>query len=214
MCVSLTLRRLVGPFAACREVTDCVVCRLWWLIRLTRLSTTRQETCWLISALHMKNSANVWRLCMKNLLTKSVFVFIFCVFGSIAWLYCLTVVVSLCYWQCTHQQRCSSASSWVGTNTPFTWYSRLLNRVVQTVWQPCWTNSHCSFHRLSNWVVQSVWQPAVYTIQPVVKPVQLVECLYTRYNRLSDWQPVVSCIQTFNQLSNSLTTGLTTGCIV
>jgi len=39
------------------------------------------------------------------------------------------------------------------------------------VWQPCWTNSHCSFNRLSNRVVQPVWQPAVYTIQPVVKPV-------------------------------------------
>jgi len=44
----------------------------------------------------------------------------------------------------------------------------------------------------------------VYTIQPVVKPV---------------WQLVVSCIQTFNRLSNGgcqtrLTTGLTTGCIV
>ena len=38
----------------------------------------------------------------------------------------------------------------------------------------------------------------VYTIQPVVKPV---------------WQPVVSCIQTFNRLSNTtrLTSGLTNG---
>ena len=71
----------------------------------------------------------------------------------------------------------------------------LSNRVVQPVWQTCWTNSHCSFNRLSNRVVQPawepVWQPAVYTIQPVVKPV---------------WQPVsqpaVSCIQTFNRLSS------------
>jgi len=31
----------------------------------------------------------------------------------------------------------------------------------QPVWQPCWTNSHCSFNRLSNRVVQPVWQPAV-----------------------------------------------------
>ena len=55
--------------------------------------------------------------------------------------------------------------------------------VVKPVWQPCWTNSHCSFNRLSNRVV--------YTIQPVVKRVwQPV------------WQPVVSCIQTFNRLSN------------
>ena len=48
----------------------------------------------------------------------------------------------------------------------------------------------CSFNRLSNRVVQPVWQPAVYTIQPFVKPCvkgvwQPVECLYTRYNRLS-----------------------------
>jgi len=49
--------------------------------------------------------------------------------------------------------------------------------------QPCWMNSHRSFNRLSNWVVQPAWQPAVYTIQPVVNP---VECLYTRYNRLSN----------------------------
>jgi len=57
----------------------------------------------------------------------------------------------------------------------------------------------------------------VYTIQPVVKPVvnpvwQPVKCLYTRCNRLS-------CIQTFNRLSNPFvkpgcTIGLTTGCIV
>jgi len=63
---------------------------------------------------------------------------------------------------------------------------------IRPVWQPCWTNSHCSFNRLSNRVVQPFWQPAVYTIQPVVKPVvkrvwQPVECLYTRYNRL--WNP-------------------------
>ena len=35
--------------------------------------------------------------------------------------------------------------------------------------------------------VQPVWQPAVYTIQPVDKAV---------------WQPVVSCLHTFNRLSN------------
>ena len=35
--------------------------------------------------------------------------------------------------------------------------------------------------------VQPVWQPAVYTMQLVVKRI---------------WQPVVSCIQTFNRLSN------------
>jgi len=43
--------------------------------------------------------------------------------------------------------------------------------MIQPVWQPCRTNSHCSFNRLSNRVVQPVWQPAVYTIQPAVKPV-------------------------------------------
>ena len=41
------------------------------------------------------------------------------------------------------------------------------------------------------WMVQVVNQPAVYTIQPVVKPVVMtvvkrVECLYTRYNRLTN----------------------------
>jgi len=51
----------------------------------------------------------------------------------------------------------------------------------------------------------TLWQPVVYTIQPVVKPVWPVECLHTRYNRLivkPVWQPVVSCIQTFNRLLN------------
>jgi len=100
--------------------------------------------------------------------------------------------------------------------------NRLSNRVVQLVWQPCWTNSHCSFNQLSKRVVQPAWQLAVYTRQPFVKPVvkrvwQPVECLYTWYNRLSSrfdnwlyreftrlskplWQPVwqqaVSCIRT------------------
>jgi len=65
--------------------------------------------------------------------------------------------------------------------------NRLSKRAVKPGWQPCWTNSHRSFNRLSNRVVQPVWKPAVYTIQPVVKRVwQLVECLYTRYNRLSN----------------------------
>jgi len=95
--------------------------------------------------------------------------------------------------------------------------TRLSNRLYNLVWQPCWTNSHCSFNRLSNPIVQPDWQPTVYTIQPFVKPVvkpvwQLVECLYTRYNRLLNrfdnrlnvcihdttgchlvWQQVVSC---------------------
>jgi len=70
--------------------------------------------------------------------------------------------------------------------TPFTRYSllsnRLSNKLYNPVWQPCWTNSHCSFNRLSNRVLQPVWQPAVYTIQPVVKPVSQAV-----------WQPVVSC---------------------
>jgi len=79
----------------------------------------------------------------------------------------------------------------------FTRYNRL-SAGCQT-WQPCWTNS-CSFNRMSNRVVQPGWQPAVYTIQPVVKPVvkrvwQPVECLYTRCNRLS------------NRFDNRLTTG-------
>jgi len=68
-----------------------------------------------------------------------------------------------------------------------TWLS---DRLHNPVWHPCWTNS-CSFNRLSRRVVQPVWQPAVYTIQPFVKLIvkwvwQPVECLYTRYNRLSN----------------------------
>jgi len=101
--------------------------------------------------------------------------------------------------------------------SPFTRYNRLYN----PVWQPCWTNSYCSFNRLSNQVVQPVWQPAVYTIQPFVKPVvkrvwQPVECLYTWYNQLSN--------QFDNGFDNRLHrvykrlpgchTGLTTGCIM
>ena len=35
---------------------------------------------------------------------------------------------------------------------------QVVKAVVQPVWQPCWTNSHCSFNRLSNGVVQPVWQ--------------------------------------------------------
>jgi len=50
------------------------------------------------------------------------------------------------------------------------------------------TNSRCSFNQLTN---RYDSRPAVYTIQPVVNPVvkrvsQPVECLYTRYNRLSN----------------------------
>jgi len=102
---------------------------------------------------------------------------------------------------------------WQPVGCLFTHYSRLTNRfkpVWQPCWTPCWTNS-CSFNRLSNRVVQPVWQPAVYTIQLVVKPVvkwvwQPVECLYTRYNCLS------------NRFDNQLyrvykhLTCLTTGC--
>jgi len=92
------------------------------------------------------------------------------------------------------QTGCTIQPVWQ-TGCLFTRYSRLSNRVVQPVWQPCWTNSHCSLNWLSHRVVQPVWQPAVYTIQPVFKPVvkrvwQLVECLYTRY---SWFVQVVSC---------------------
>jgi len=89
--------------------------------------------------------------------------------------------------------------------------------MIQPVVTTVLNEQHCSFNRLSNRVVQPVCQPAVYTTQPFVKPVikrvwQSVECLYTRYNRLS------------NQIDNWLyrvykhlpgcQTGLTTGCIV
>jgi len=118
----------------------------------------------------------------------------------------------------------ASSSSLSSSYTPFTRYNWLSNRMYnrfdnrlycvnkhpngwQPVWQPCWTNSHCSwtnshcsfnrlsnpvsqpcwtnscsFNRLSNRVVQLVWQAAVYTIQPLVKPV---------------WQPALSCKRGF-----------------
>ena len=73
--------------------------------------------------------------------------------------------------------------------TPFTRYNRLSNgfdsRVERTAVRPtavCQTGC------------QRVWQP--------------VECLYTRYNRLSKTS------LTKNQFDNLLTTGLITGCIV
>jgi len=81
-----------------------------------------------------------------------------------------------------------------GCQTGLYLYNRF-DKPVQPVWQTGCTKSHCSFNRLSNRVVQPVWQPAAYTIQPVVKLVvkrvwqrlkQRVECLYTRYNRLSN----------------------------
>jgi len=101
------------------------------------------------------------------------------------------------------QLRTGGFLQWCKCYTPFTRYNRLYNRLDnwqycvnkhpdwQPVWQLCWTNSHCSFNRLLNRVVQPVWQPAVYTIQPVAKPVvkwvwQPIECLYTWYNQLSN----------------------------
>jgi len=66
--------------------------------------------------------------------------------------------------------------------------NRLSNGFDNCVERTATVHSHCTFNRLSNRVVQ----PAVYTIQSFVKPVvkwvwQPVECLYTRYNRLSNW---------------------------
>jgi len=104
--------------------------------------------------------------------------------------------------------------------------------VVKRVWQPAvsckqtskqlsnrLSNRHCSFNRVERTAtVRSTgcqtglynrFDNRLYTrysrfVKPVVKRVwQAVECLYTRYNRLST---VVSCIQAF--------TGLTTGFIV
>jgi len=62
--------------------------------------------------------------------------------------------------------------------------ARTIGASLQCVWLSCACVRHVASSLLP-------WSP-VYTIQPVVKPV---------------WQPVVSCIQTFNP-------GLTTGCIV
>jgi len=112
---------------------------------------------------------------------------------------------------------------WEGSypNTPFTRYNRLSIRL---------------YNRFDNHVERTatvrstgcqtslipVWQPAVYTIQPVVKPVvkrvwQPVECLYTRYNRSSirfDNQFVQTVVKHLTCCQTGLTTYLTTGCIM
>ena len=90
------------------------------------------------------------------------------------------------------------------SQTPFTRYNRLSNRVVQPVWQPAVytiqpvvnpvvqpglttgsTNSDCSFYRLSSRVVQPVWQPC------------WTNSLFVQHG-----------------CQTGCTTGLTTGCIV
>ena len=69
--------------------------------------------------------------------------------------------------------------------TRYSWLlNRLYNRFDNRVERTAWTNS-CSFNQLSNWDVKPVWKTPVYRIQPVVKP-EPAECLYTRYNRLSN----------------------------
>jgi len=67
------------------------------------------------------------------------------------------------------------------------------------------------YNRLSNRVVQPVWQPAVYTIQPVVNPV-VQPGLTTGWTFVYTIQPVVQTGLTTG--CSGLTTGLTTGCIV
>jgi len=74
--------------------------------------------------------------------------------------------------------------------------TRLSNQLYNPVWQPCWTNSHCSFNR----GVQPVWQPAVYKIQPFCQTV----CSTQFDNRLN------VCIHD----TTGCQTGFTTGCIV
>jgi len=65
--------------------------------------------------------------------------------------------------------------------------TRFSNRVVQLVWQPCWTNSGCSFNTVEFNTV----------VKPVVKPVwQPVGCLFTRYSRLSN--------RLYNRIDNRL----------
>jgi len=67
------------------------------------------------------------------------------------------------FWQLLAKQ---GKTEWISCYTPFTRYSRLSNRLYNwfdnrlyhvnkhttgfVMWQPCWTNSHCSFNRLSN----------------------------------------------------------------
>jgi len=73
------------------------------------------------------------------------------------------------------------------------WQTQFDNRVERTATV---RSTGCQTGLTTGWMF-------VHTIQAVVKPV---------WQRV--WQPVVSCIQTFTRLSNPLTTGLTTGCIV
>jgi len=79
---------------------------------------------------------------------------------------------------------------WHGVTYRLLCSGRLIPRLHDTtglynpVWQPCWTNSRCSFNRLSNRVVQPVWQLALCMIQPVVKRV---------WQPVNVWQQVVLC---------------------
>ena len=74
--------------------------------------------------------------------------------------------------------------------------------VVKRVWQPCWTNIHCSFNRLSNCAEQPIWQ--LCSFNTVVKPV-VQRGLTTMLNE----QPLT--VQP--AVKPGCTTGLTTGCI-
>ena len=125
-------------------------------------------------------------------------------------------------------------------NTPFPRYNRLTNRLCnrfdnrlyrvnkhpagcQTGFQTGLTTGLTTVLNEQPLFVQRIVKSgvAVYTIQPVIKPVvkrvwQPVECLYTRYNRLSKrfdnrlyrvYKHLAGC-------QTGSTTGLTTGCIV
>ena len=99
-------------------------------------------------------------------------------------------------------------------------YSRLSNRLYNPVWQSVKRTVAVRSTRLSNRVCQTslrtVLNEQPLFVQPVVN--RLNVCIHDTtgcHTRLTTgWQPVVSCIQTFNWLSNRLTTGLTTDCTV
>jgi len=78
-------------------------------------------------------------------------------------------------------------------HAPFTRYNRLYNQFDSRLYR---VNKHPTG-------LTTVLNEQPLFVQPVVKWV--VQCLYTRYHRFivkPVWQPVISCIQTFNLLSN------------
>ena len=128
----------------------------------------------------------------------------------------------------------AAQNSYTATSVIFIYF------IIPAYWKAIW--SYCNLVTVVVSYVIALWfllLSPVYTIQPVVKPVvipvwQPVECLYTRYNRLSNWLSnqfgnqlyraykhstscqthATGCIMYTAGCQTSCTMGLTTGCIV